>query len=211
MSELKTDYVNDELAISMGGKRRYRMIENSDGTVSFEDVTSYSVVGDEYDADDINRQNEVINQLNNDLTDNSKAFKFGYQNSQYGYYDSSNVFHPFKSGLEETTLWTNSSPSSNFSAQTINLSKSMDNFDYLRFEFNLATNDTKKTIVIVPVDWFKTTASNSNVGGCAFYSSTPRSRIFYYSSTTAVYFNNGYSSGTPAASTCIPVSIKGLK
>ena len=56
MSELKTDYVNDELAISMGGKRRYRMIENSDGTVSFEDVTSYSVVGDEYDADDENIQ-----------------------------------------------------------------------------------------------------------------------------------------------------------
>lgn len=67
MSELRTDYVNDELAISMGGKRRYRMIENSDGTVSFEDVTSYSVVGDEYGADDINSQNETINQISNDL------------------------------------------------------------------------------------------------------------------------------------------------
>lgn len=79
MSELKTDYVNDELAISMGGKRRYRMIENSDGTVSFEDVTSYSVVGDEYDADDINSQNETINQLNNDL--NKKALVNTYYNA----------------------------------------------------------------------------------------------------------------------------------
>ena len=36
---LPTNYQDDVLASSMSGKRRYRKIENADGTISLEDVT----------------------------------------------------------------------------------------------------------------------------------------------------------------------------
>ena len=39
---LPTNFKDDVLASAMGGKRRYNMIHNGDGTVSFEDVTEYS-------------------------------------------------------------------------------------------------------------------------------------------------------------------------
>lgn len=36
---LPTDFKDDVLAESMAGKRRYRIIQNVDGTVSLDDVT----------------------------------------------------------------------------------------------------------------------------------------------------------------------------
>ena len=35
MAELRTDFKDDILAEAMGGRRRYQMIQNEDGTVSF--------------------------------------------------------------------------------------------------------------------------------------------------------------------------------
>ena len=43
---MKTDYKNDILADSMNGLRRYEMITNDDGTVSFRDVSEYTQTGD---------------------------------------------------------------------------------------------------------------------------------------------------------------------
>lgn len=54
---LKTNYKDDVYS----GNRKYNMINNSDGTVSFEDVTSYSKVGDTFGAGDINATNAAIN------------------------------------------------------------------------------------------------------------------------------------------------------
>lgn len=54
---LKVDYRND----AWEGKRKYLLIENEDGTVSLEDVTKYNVVGDIFNADDINFTNASIN------------------------------------------------------------------------------------------------------------------------------------------------------
>jgi hypothetical protein len=45
---------DDLLSESMDGKRRYKMINNSDGTVSFEDVTDYDQVGSDFGASEIN-------------------------------------------------------------------------------------------------------------------------------------------------------------
>ncbi len=56
---LKTDYTNDIFS----GNRKYNMITNSDGTVSFTDVTEYTSEGDTFSASDINSVNEVINAL----------------------------------------------------------------------------------------------------------------------------------------------------
>ena len=60
---LKTNYKDDILDISKNEKRKYNMIPNSDGTVSFEDVTEYSQVGDSFGGADINRTNEEVNRI----------------------------------------------------------------------------------------------------------------------------------------------------
>ena len=60
---LRTDYKDDILDTSVNEKRKYNLITNSDGTVSFEDVTEYSQVGDSFGGADINRTNEEINRI----------------------------------------------------------------------------------------------------------------------------------------------------
>lgn len=56
-----TNFKDDILGSNMGGRRRYKMTTNSDGTVSLEDVTTYSQVGGEFKAANINATNEAIN------------------------------------------------------------------------------------------------------------------------------------------------------
>lgn len=59
---LKTDYKQDILS-AVNTKRKYNMITNDDGTVSFEDVTEYQQIGDDYGAGDINASNIAINNM----------------------------------------------------------------------------------------------------------------------------------------------------
>ena len=58
MSALRTDYQDDVFS----GNRKYTMVNNGDGTVSFIDQTQYTQVGDTYGAAEINEQNQVINE-----------------------------------------------------------------------------------------------------------------------------------------------------
>lgn len=60
---LRTDYKDDILDTSVNEKRKYNLITNSDGTVSFEDVTEYSQVGDLFGGADISRTNEEVNRI----------------------------------------------------------------------------------------------------------------------------------------------------
>ena len=64
---LKTDYKDWILAGSMQGKQRFRMIQNNDGTVSFEDVSDYSQEGDTITGSDINGINTVANNIQNSV------------------------------------------------------------------------------------------------------------------------------------------------
>lgn len=61
MVNLKTNYQDDVLDSTMNGKRRYNLINNSDGTVSFEDVTDYTQIGDDFSAKDLNGIAEEVN------------------------------------------------------------------------------------------------------------------------------------------------------
>nr|DAH22943.1 MAG TPA: hypothetical protein [Bacteriophage sp.] len=65
---LKTDYKDDIYS----GKRRYRIIQNDDGTVSFDDVTDYTQDGDIYSAGDVNTTNKAVNQNTSDISDIQK-------------------------------------------------------------------------------------------------------------------------------------------
>lgn len=60
MALLKTDYKDDILPES-SAKRKYNLETNSDGTVSFNDVTEYQQTGDTFGAADINKTNQIAN------------------------------------------------------------------------------------------------------------------------------------------------------
>ena len=65
MADLPIDYLDDILAPSMNGKRKFK-ITHSDGTyeeVTIEDVSEYEQVGSTFGAVDINRINEEVNGL----------------------------------------------------------------------------------------------------------------------------------------------------
>ena len=61
MNDLKTDYQD----YTFTGNKKFNLINNSDGTVSLEDMTEYSVEGDEFGANDINATNQRVNEMNN--------------------------------------------------------------------------------------------------------------------------------------------------
>lgn len=58
---LPTNFKDDILASSMGSKRRYNVINNPDGTISLEDVTTYTQVGSTFGAAQINATNKAAN------------------------------------------------------------------------------------------------------------------------------------------------------
>ena len=58
---LPVNFEDDILDPSMDGKRRYRLIENADGTYSLEDVTDYTQVGSNFGAAQINATNTGVN------------------------------------------------------------------------------------------------------------------------------------------------------
>ena len=60
---LPTDFKDDILAESMSGKRRYRIIQNADGTVSFDDVTDYEQVGSTFGAKQVNDMSSAVNSI----------------------------------------------------------------------------------------------------------------------------------------------------
>lgn len=67
--DLRTDFTNDIINTSVNEKRKYREIENADGTKSFEDVTVYTQEGSAFGANEINATNEAVNELNKNLTE----------------------------------------------------------------------------------------------------------------------------------------------
>lgn len=94
MANLKTNYKNDILDTSKNVNRKYRMVDNGDGTYSFEDVTEYLQVGDTFGAGDLN------NITGNLTADNGTSFDFAYNEStkEYGYkakVEGADTFFPF--------------------------------------------------------------------------------------------------------------------
>ena len=59
ITKLPTNYVDEVVS----GTRKYRMIENLDDTVSFEDESTYTVEGSGYGATDLNGTNGTVNQV----------------------------------------------------------------------------------------------------------------------------------------------------
>lgn len=117
----------------------------------------------------------------------------------------------------ETTLWTNSSPTSTFAAQTVTLSSSLANYNYVKITVAIDTSTTSTKLIdyIWPRSQFTTfTSTNSNPQGViAARTTTNRVRLIQCTSNTQVTF--GAASGVGATgtgnTTVIPLYIKGLK
>lgn len=60
--ELPVDFKDDVLQAEMAGKRKYRVIQNEDGTISLEDVTNYSQIGSDFGAAQMNATNMAVNE-----------------------------------------------------------------------------------------------------------------------------------------------------
>lgn len=72
INKLPVNFQDDIIDTSVTDKRRYNFIENSDGTKSLEDVTTYLQIGTDYGAKEINAQNRAINDL---IDSNSNVVK----------------------------------------------------------------------------------------------------------------------------------------
>lgn len=59
---LPTNFKDDVLAAAMGGKRRYILTNNGDGTFCLEDATTYTQVGDVFGAARLNAICEAVNE-----------------------------------------------------------------------------------------------------------------------------------------------------
>lgn len=84
-ANLPVNFKDDILKENMNGKRRFNMIQNSDGTVSFEDVTDYTQVGSTFGAAQINATNEAVNNAADasKIIDSLETIK---ANTQSGYF-----------------------------------------------------------------------------------------------------------------------------
>lgn len=63
ITKLPVNFQDDIIDTAINDKRRYRLEENADGTISLEDVTTYKVVGSYYGMEQTNATNGTVNQL----------------------------------------------------------------------------------------------------------------------------------------------------
>lgn len=63
IEKLPVDFQDDVINQLVNEKRQYKMIENSNGTVSLEDVTAYEKAGSYFGAEQVNQTNGTVNRL----------------------------------------------------------------------------------------------------------------------------------------------------
>jgi hypothetical protein len=145
--------------------------------------------------------------------------KYIYSNGTYDVTSYASASVSVSASLSETTLWTNSNPSSSFAQQTISLNYSIDNYSYIKFYAKLNKDIDVELITIVPVSYLKTTGNSSNNGFVAIGGRTSTSRgfrFFYYNNTTSIsaltgfYYEISTGSAGGSANYAIPTKISGL-
>lgn len=82
MAVLPTNYLDDILAASMGGKRRFRITHEDGSTeeVTLEDVSEYDQVGSPFGSGDVNKTNQAVNEKldSADVVDPALATVLGF-------------------------------------------------------------------------------------------------------------------------------------
>lgn len=117
----------------------------------------------------------------------------------------------------ETSLWTNSAPTSSFASQAVTLSESIDNFKYIKIKFRLSTSNSTTSETVYSVGDFKTYTSTTALGISGGLVGQPVASQGYvrkaiYSSSTQIQFDTAYRLAVNDANTSylIPLEILGL-
>lgn len=119
--------------------------------------------------------------------------------------------------LVDILLWSNSSPTSAFGKQSITLSESISNYDFIKIKYRASTDQTKMVDVIMMITEYKKTSIAATGGICPalsyFASNGIFCRPFGYSTDTSISFgNSNHAGGTDSNNSCaIPVAIYGVK
>lgn len=122
--------------------------------------------------------------------------------------------------LSRTVLWTNPNPTTAFNAQTVTLSDSISNYDYIEVSFYRA--DTVQTVsrtIIPTADFINMTVANRNMMGAIGYFASAGTtqyfaRTFSYGTDRTVIFRNAAQVGgntTTYQTGAIPIEVAGLK
>lgn len=122
--------------------------------------------------------------------------------------------------LEETVLWTNPSPTSDFAAQTVTLSDSISNYDYIKFEYLMHKNySNKSSVVYKSEDVLNWMASSQGTNYTAFgalggrATNDQKRSLLYNRVVTEIYISSstGFGNTTQSNQTLVPTAIIGLK
>lgn len=117
-----------------------------------------------------------------------------------------------KPSKTETTLWTNSSPTSSFAAKDVTgLSSGISNFDYIRITYRASTSDSTSQSTTFAVSELPSSSGRVTIG--MMVGTGTRYRPVYKSSNTSIYIYGCYSSGSSTATNTylIPTKIEGIK
>lgn len=209
-ANLPVNFKDDILKENMNGKRRFNMIQNSDGTVSFEDVTDYTQVGSTFGAAQINATNEAVNNAADasKIIDSLETIK---ANTQSGYIAGALAVKKLNSNLgsKPVLLWTNEEDSkgaiSTISNKTIELTD-IDKYNAFIIE---AQRSTVKNEIVGRALLFKTDRSTTPffwIGGVTGDNDPTIRKI--YVTDTGIYFQNPTPSG--AGGSLVPKRIYGI-
>ncbi len=210
-ANLPVNFKDDILKENMNGKRRFNMIQNNDGTVSFEDVTDYTQVGSTFGAAQINATNEAVNNAADasKIIDSLETIK---ANTQSGYIAGALAVKELNSNLgnKPVLLWTNEEDSKG-AISTVNYKEiTIANIDkYNAFIIEVVQSTTKHAKIVTRVLLFKTDGTESPyfyIGGVTGEMDQTVRRI--YTTNTGIFFRNPAPSG--GAGSLIPIRIYGI-
>ena len=133
-----------------------------------------------------------------------------------------NINVPTSSGYNygwdsETTLWTNSNPTSGsgFPNQTVSLNFSMANYNYIKIYGHISNAESTEIYTIVKLSDFISTGSTAHSTSVALGARSSGgvsiTRTVWYVSSTEVGFSAGFSASGVIPQACIPTKITGLR
>ena len=119
--------------------------------------------------------------------------------------------------MSETILWTNSAPTSNFTAQIITMSNNINNYKYVKITYRLSTTNSTEMSNICSVEDFKKTNNAVGVPSVqtligAFNGSATYARAFRYKTDTTAEITAAarLQSNETSNNVAIPLQIIGL-
>ena len=115
----------------------------------------------------------------------------------------------------ETTLWTNSSPTSSFATQTVTLSNGISNYSYIKIVYRASNTVEEESYLYVPqAKMISSTETNDYniVGLCNYGTSYRYIRFAFYASDTSIKFSDcgRWKNNANGNTICVPISIIGV-